>query len=151
VKLEKEVRIAAPVERVWALVSDIEGLGRCIPGLEQLHMTDERHFESVVRMRVGPIGARFQLTSTLEEIEPPRWLVMETDGVDRSIAGRVRQRNSFELLPDGEQTLVRITSDIQISGRFATFGQRIIAARADQFVDEVVANVDRLLLTAEQA
>jgi carbon monoxide dehydrogenase subunit G len=147
VKLEKEVHLDAPPERVWDLVSDIEALARCIPGLEELQIVDDRQFQSVVRLGVGPISARFQLESRLEELDPPNRVVMVTEGADRSIGGRVRQRQEFDLAPDGEGTRVRITSDIQISGRFATFGQRIIAARADQFVDEVVANVEQLLLT----
>ena len=144
--LEKRIHLAEPVDEVWALVGDVTSLGRCIPGLESLTMQDETHFDSVVRMKLGPLGARFALRSVIEEVEPPRRLVMSTEGVDRSLAGRVRQRQVFELAPGADGgTDVRITSDIAISGRFATFGQRLIAAKADEFSDEVAANVTRLL------
>ena len=68
-----------------------------------------------------------------------------TEGVDRGIAGRVKQRQTFLLAPDGDGTRVHITTEVSISGRFATFGQRVIASQADTFADEVAANVSRLL------
>ncbi len=143
--LEKRLRLTAPADEVWSLVNEIDALGRCIPGLEELVILDDRHFDSIVRLRLGPISARFHLSTSFEVIEPPTRVVLVTEGIDRGIAGRVRQRQTYELAPDGDETEVSITSEIQISGRFATFGQRVIAARADAFADEVAVNVARLL------
>jgi carbon monoxide dehydrogenase subunit G len=150
-RLEKEVRIDAPIDAVWALVADIQTLGTCVPGLEQLQIIDDRHFDSVVRFRMGPLSMRFRLRSEIEALEPPHRVVMVTEGDDRSVAGNVRQRQEFVLTPAAGATDVRITSDVQISGRFATFGQRIIAAQADDFANQVVANVARLLAQRDEA
>lgn len=143
--VDKEIRLAASPDRVWALINDPQALGRCVPGLEQLTVIDERHYESVVRMSIGPISARFHLQTTVESLEPPLRAVLLTEGVDRGIAGRVKQRQTFELEPDGDGTRIRIHTEVSISGRLATFGQRVIASQADTFAEEVAANVSRLL------
>ena len=144
-KFDKELTIDAPVEQVFALVDDIDALASCIPGLEELTVLDPRSFESRVRMSVGPITARFNLRTVLEVVEPPSRIVMVSEGTDKALAGRVKQRQEFTLRAVDGRTEVSITTDVQLQGRLATFGQRVIAARADQFADEVATNVSRLL------
>jgi carbon monoxide dehydrogenase subunit G len=143
--IEKEIHLDASQDRVWALINDPEALSRCVPGLESMSVIDDRHYETVVRMSIGPIHARFHLHTTIESLEPPTTAVLLTEGHDRGIAGRVKQRQTFALEPDGDGTLVRIHTEVSISGRFATFGQRVIASQADTFADEVAANVAKLL------
>jgi uncharacterized protein len=145
VRFTKEVSFDAPVERVFALIDDVEVLASCVPGLEQLTVRDERHFDSRVRMSIGPITGRFELTTSVEEIDAPHRIVLRTQGVDPRLGARVNQRQAFDLRPDGEGTTVVITTDLQVQGRLATFGQRVIGARADAFADEVAANVARIL------
>jgi uncharacterized protein len=144
-KLEKRLTFDAPVEDVFALVDDVDALASCIPGLEELTVLDPRTFDSRVKMSVGPITARFRLHTSIETIEPPKRIVIVTEGADAGVAGRIRQRQEFELVGNGDRTEVAITSELQIQGRLATFGQRVIGARADQFADEVAENVRRLL------
>jgi carbon monoxide dehydrogenase subunit G len=145
-RFEKRLSFEAPVEEVFALVDNVQAIASCIPGLEELTVHHPRSFDSRVKMSVGPIAAKFQLTTTIEEVDPPNRIVLTTEGKDTGIAGRVKQRQAFELRAAGPgRTDVTITTDIQIQGRLATFGQRIIGARADQFADEVAANVSRLL------
>jgi uncharacterized protein len=145
--VDKELRLDAPRDRVWALINDPHALGGCVPGLEELTVVDDRHYRSVVRMSIGPISARFHLSTEIESLEPPVRAVLATEGQDRGIAGRVKQRQTFELKEDGDQTVVAIHTEVSISGRFATFGQRVIASQADSFADEVAANVAELLRT----
>ena len=144
-KLEKRLTFEAPVDDVFALVEDVEALASCIPGLEELSVVDARTFDSRVKMSVGPISARFQLHTSIDTIEPPTRIVIVTEGRDAGLAGRIKQRQEFALQGNGDRTEVLITSELQIQGRLATFGQRVIGARADQFADEVAGNVRRLL------
>lgn len=144
-RIEKRLAFDAPVEDVFALVDDVEVLASCIPGLEELTVHDPRHFDSRVRLNVGPIAARFRLQTTIEVVEPPSRIVLVTEGKDAALGGRIRQRQEFVLVGEGDRTNVSITSELQVQGRLATFGQRVIGARADAFADEVAANVGRLL------
>ena len=145
-RFEKEISLDAPVDVVFGLVEDIQTLATCIPGLEELTIHDERNFDSRVRLSVGPITARFNLRTSIEELVPGRRITLVTTGKDASLAGSVRQRQEFDLVAtDANRTTVRIATEIQVQGRLATFGQRVIGARADQFAEEVAANVARLL------
>jgi hypothetical protein len=143
--IEKTFRLDAPVPRVWALLGDIPALAGCIPGLEQIEIQDERHFRSVVRQRVGPISVVFHLATRLEDLEAARCVTAVTEGLDRSLGAKLKQRQVFELKAAGEQTDVKLSVEVQLSGRLASFGQRVIGAKAEQFTEEVIRNVSTLL------
>src|SRR5919198_926454 len=59
--------------------------------------------------------------------------------------GSVKANLRFELAESGDGTDVDIAADFQVTGRIATFGHRIIAAKAEQVVMEALRNVDKLL------
>src|SRR5262245_60156492 len=126
--IERTFWLDAAVPKVWALVSDIPALSGCIPGLEKIEVRDPRHFRSVVRQRVGPIAVTLDLETRLEELEPPRRVTALTEGLDRVLGARVKQRQVFELCPAGDQTEVKLSVDVQFSGRLAAFGHRVIGA-----------------------
>jgi carbon monoxide dehydrogenase subunit G len=139
------ITVAATREELWALIEELPALATCVPGLESFELRDPHHFDSVVRMRVGPVNARFSLSTALEDLDPPSSVVVTSEGVDRALGSRVRQHQRVELRPNGEATDVAIDLDLQLAGRIATFGQRIIAAKADEFAAELVANVEALV------
>jgi carbon monoxide dehydrogenase subunit G len=144
-KYEKLVVIAATPEEVWSLVEDIPVLATCIPGLVSFEMQDAHRFTSVVSVKVGPVQPRFRLSTELVDLDPPHALTVVSEGSDPALNSRVRQRQSVTLQPVDGGTQVAIDLDLQISGRIATFGQRIIASKADEFATEVIANVERVL------
>jgi carbon monoxide dehydrogenase subunit G len=143
--IQRTFRLDAAVPQVWELVSDIPALSGCIPGLEKIEVQDARHFRSLVRQRVGPISMTLDLDTHLEDLEPPRRVTALTEGRDRALGARVRQRQVFELCPAGDQTEVKLSVDVQFSGRLAAFGHRVIGAKAEQFTEEVIRNVSALL------
>jgi carbon monoxide dehydrogenase subunit G len=68
-----------------------------------------------------------------------------SEGQDRSLGSTVKATQRFTIASDGATTRVDIVADVQISGRIATFGHRIIAAKAEQVTVDAVRNVDTLL------
>jgi uncharacterized protein len=144
-RFQREAILAALPEEVWSLVEDIPALADCIPGLVSFDIHDDRHFSSVVSIRVGPVQPRFRLETELTDLDPPRALTVITEGVDPALGSRVRQRQSVTLTRVVDQTRVTIDLEIQISGRIATFGQRVIASKAEEFASEVIANVNEKL------
>jgi carbon monoxide dehydrogenase subunit G len=142
-----EATIAAAVDELWALVDDLESLGWCIPGATSVLATGPSSLHAEVHQRVGPIGLRFGLEVRVAEIERPNRAVVEIEGADPRVGARVRQRQeiTFEAIADG--TVVRIEADVQVTGRLATFGQRVIEAKARELVEEMLRNITELIRT----
>ena len=139
----RSVEIAAPFEEVWALVNDVPSAATCIPGIHDITMIAERAFTCVLTQKVGSVRARFALTSELVADDARRVVTAQTRGADPALGSTVDARQTFTLVPAGDQGAT--VADVRISGRIATFGHRVIAAKAEQVTLEAIRNVDELL------
>jgi uncharacterized protein YndB with AHSA1/START domain len=101
-----EIAIAAPIETVWDILSDINGWPQWNPAITEAHLEGERTPGSVFRWKAGPGG----ITSTLRQVERPHILAWtgKTFGInavhvyrleDQNGATRVRTEESWEGLP----------------------------------------------------
>lgn len=144
-EFKRNARIRAPLSDVWALVDDIPTVAGCIPGVHDLDMKGEREFDCVVSQRVGSVKSSFSLHTVVGDIQPRECLTLESRGQDRALGSSVKANLQFGLADKGEETEVDILADFQVTGRIATFGHRIISAKAEQVVMEALRNVDKLL------
>lgn len=96
-----------------------------------MEAVDERTYDCVVKQKVGPISVRFKFTTTLSEINPPTHLKAIGTGADIGKAGTFNQKTTVDLKEvSGGEVEVSYRSDVAIVGRLATFGDRIMKAKA---------------------
>jgi carbon monoxide dehydrogenase subunit G len=145
VEFSRIVDIAAPAENVWALTADIEAVAGCIPGVRDLEMTGPGEFTCKLIQRVGSVKAAFALRTRLQVDVAARTVVTTSEGQDRSLASTVKAVQTFVITDEGGKTQVRISAEVQITGKIATFGNRIIGAKAEQVTVEAIRNVEDLL------
>jgi carbon monoxide dehydrogenase subunit G len=150
-EFSRTVEIDAPFAEVWALVNDVPSVALCIPGVSDVVMTDPTAFTCKLVQRVGSAKANFQLASTLTVDEPAHSVMAKSDGRDRALGSTVSASQSFALSDTGGKTTVEIKADVQITGRIATFGHRIIATKAEQVTVEALNNVEELLRSRRSA
>lgn len=144
-KFEKTVRIKATPSKVWELVDDIEAIAGCIPGMGNYKSDEPLAFDALLTQKVGPVTARFQLNTKLTNLESEKSVTAVSEGRDQELDSWVKAEQRFELRPIDDQTEVSISADIRMTGRLATFGQRIILAKTEQVVIEALQNVSKLL------
>jgi hypothetical protein len=70
-EMRGEVRLALPRTVVWKKLNDPGVLRRCIPGCDSLER-DGDGFAASVKLKVGPISARFKGRVSLTDLEPQR-------------------------------------------------------------------------------
>jgi len=135
--IQEKFLVKAPIKQVWQFAIDPEQIGQCVPGCEKIEKIDERTYLTVVRAGVGPIKVRFKFTSTLTEIDEPRHIHLESKGEDTGKAGSFTQTSDidFKEVADG-QVEISYSSNINVVGRLATFGERIMRAQAKKIGEE---------------
>ena len=135
--MEGKFTLKAPIQEVWDFLLKPETLASCIPGLEEMELIDERTYNSVVKQKVGPISVKLKFTTTLTEVDPPTHLKAVGRGADISKAGTFTQETTVDLkeVSRGEVE-VSYRSNVSIVGRLATFGDRIMRAKAKDVGDE---------------
>ena len=116
----------APRQRVWELLQDPEVLAKALPGTERLVLSAEDKFDGVMKVSIGPVtAAKFDVSVTLTEKDPPRRFVMQIDG--KGGVGYTRGTATIELdEKSAAETVLRYDSNIQVGGKIAAVGQRLL-------------------------
>jgi len=135
VKLSHTVTIAAPAEKVWAVVMDVALAARCVPGVAAVTPASEGKFKGSLLVQVGPV--RLVLDgdiSVTARDDAARRGALRADAKDSRVGGTVRATVDLALRDVAEGCELRIDSDIQVGGRIGEFGQPVIQRKADQLL-----------------
>jgi carbon monoxide dehydrogenase subunit G len=110
---------------IWDLLMDPDVLAKATPGTKQLVRTAPDRYEGTMGVGIGPItAADFDLTITLSEVNAPESYVMQIDGKGRF--GFTRGTAKVVLTPDGAGTIMHYSADLQVGGKIAAVGQRLL-------------------------
>src|SRR6187399_2508318 len=89
-ELTNDFRVALPVERAWAVLTDVEQIAPCLPGA-QLQEIEGNEYRGIVKVKVGPITAQYKGTATLAEVdESSRRIVLDASGRDTRGQGNAK-------------------------------------------------------------
>jgi len=144
--MEGEFRLEAPIQEVWGYMLDPATLGSCIPGAEKVEAIDDRTYESVVKQKVGPISVKLKFTTTLTEINPPTYLKAVGNGQEMRKLGTFTQETEVHLTEiSAGEVQVSYSSNVRMVGRLATFGERIMRAKAKEIEKKFTKNLQEKL------
>jgi uncharacterized protein len=146
-KLDGTHQIQAPRDRVFQLLTDPEVLKRCIPGCERLEQTADNTFSVTLKTGVGSIKGLFNGTARLEDLRAPEHFRMVVDG--KGTPGFLKGTGDLDLSPEGENTAIHYTGDIQVGGTIASVGQRMIQASAKMMATQFFTALEAEAKTAE--
>jgi uncharacterized protein len=124
-RIENVVEVDAPVDRVWALVNDIPRVAPCMPGAALTGVVDERTYEGTVAVKLGPLRMSYKGKVVVEEVdEAARSARLAASGKDTKGAGTARATVETRIEPvDDARTRMSVSSDVQLTGRVASFGR----------------------------
>jgi carbon monoxide dehydrogenase subunit G len=135
--LEGKFTLKAAIRETWDSLIKPETLSACIPGCEKMEAIDDKTFNTIVVAKVGFISVRFQFTTTLTEIEPPIHLKAVGKGQDLRKQGSFSQETVVDIREmSAEELEVTYKSNVTIAGKLATFGDRIMRAKAKEMERE---------------
>jgi carbon monoxide dehydrogenase subunit G len=122
-------RFGGPRSKVWEILQDPAVLAAALPGTKSLTQVAEDRYEGVMKVSVGPMSAaEFVVTVELRDKIPPERFAMHIDG--KGAVGFTKGTANIELAevsePSGPVTVMTYTSDMQIGGKIASVGQRLL-------------------------
>ena len=130
-----EIRIDAPREQVYAALNDLGILWNSIPGCEEIEQLSETELVATVVTRIGPIKAKFKGHVTLSDLNPPSSYSITGEGKGGT-AGFAKGGAKIVLEEDGEATIMRYEVQIDVGGKLAQLGGRLIEGTAKRLADE---------------
>ncbi|WP_274626302.1 CoxG family protein [Arvimicrobium flavum] len=132
--------VKASRDRVWAGLMDPEILRQSIPGCQSVEWDGEDTFDIVVVLRVAGQKIRFSGSVSLEDLVPDTSFEAEGSvkiaGFGFSAANASISLRDPENAGSGQATLVDANVSVNISGKIAFLGERIITRHALRLADE---------------
>jgi hypothetical protein len=126
--------ISASVDATWLALNNLDVLKACIPGCEQLTQGEPSHFEVVMALKIGPIGARFKGNLTMTNVVSPTNYTINFEG-NGGMAGYGKGSADVQLSSDGAGTRLNYVARAQVGGKIAQVGSRLIDAAAGKIAE----------------
>jgi hypothetical protein len=145
-ELTNDFRVGIPVERSWAVLTDVELIAPCMPGA-QLQEVEGDEYRGVVKVKVGPVTAQYKgVARFLERDEAAHKVVLRAEGRETRGQGNANATITAQLTPDGDGTAVSVVTDLTVTGRVAPFGRGVMADVSAKLLDQFVDCLENKLL-----
>ena len=145
-QLDHRFTVKVPVDRAWAVLTDVERIAPCLPGA-QLTGVDGDAYTGHVKVKVGPIVAQFAGRATfVQRDDAAHMAVLRGEGRDTGGKGSASATITASLSDAGNgETECTVRTDLTISGKVAQFGRGALADVSDKLLAQFVANLDALI------
>jgi carbon monoxide dehydrogenase subunit G len=146
-ELTNDFRVAVPVDRAWAVLTDVELIAPCLPGA-QLQEVEGDEYRGVVKVKVGPITAQYKGKATFVSQDADAHVaVLRAEGRETRGQGNANATITATLTADDGGTAVSVVTDLTITGRVAQFGRGVLADVSAKLLDQFVENLETTVLT----
>jgi uncharacterized protein len=132
-KIQGTYLFEAPLPIVWQALFEPEVLAKTLPGCEKLER-EGNQFKGEINVKMGPVQGKFQGKVDLTDVKELSSYKMLIDG--RGPAGFVKATAELLLRPDAAGTRLDYDSDVQVGGRIASVGQRLLDASSRAIVKQ---------------
>ena len=150
-ELTNEFHVNVPVERAWAVLTDIETIAPCMPGAA-LEEIEGDEYRGGVKIKVGPITAQYKGKATfLSKDDVNHIAVLKAEGRDTKGQGNASATITATLKAAGTGTDVVVSTDLTITGKVAQFGRGVLADVSSKILGQFVNCLEHdVLATPEE-
>src|SRR2546430_11294499 len=149
-RLENEVEVRAPIDRVWDYLLDVERVAPCMPGAELTEIVDERTWKGRVKMKMGPVSLAFAGTVQLVERDDQNHRVqLRAEGREQRGQGSATAIATSRLEAVEGGTKVAMETDLTITGKVAQYGRGMIGDISQRLTKEFARCLQESIGAAE--
>lgn len=122
--------VAAPRDRVWAMLQDPQVLARIIPGLDDVSEDGPGQYRATLNVNRGPVKQKFKATVRLSDQKAPESTMLNIEAKNMTGGATVQARLTLTDL--GESTRVDWQAEPRLSGLLATVGGKLLESKASE-------------------
>ena len=127
--------VAAPIEKVWAFLMDVNNVASCAPGFQSLEVLEEEHWKAVVAVGVGAVKAKFTMDVTRDELLEPEHMLIKGRG--KAPGSAVDMTGHMHLSTvDDSNTQMDWKASVVVSGTIASVGARLLQGTAERLTGQ---------------
>ncbi|MFF3838664.1 SRPBCC family protein [Streptomyces sp. NPDC001930] len=149
-QLDHSFTVPAHLDDAWKLFQDLDRVAPCMPGAV-LDTLDGDSFTGRVKVKVGAVQMSYRGEGTVTRDDAARSMLLDLSGSETRGAGTASATVTATLTVDPAGTLVRVRTDLDITGRPAQFGRGIMTEVGDRIVRQFATRLEELLRDAGPA
>src|ERR1043166_2551536 len=92
---------------------------------------------------------KFDVTVEITRIEPPHEIVARLEGMPAGMVGRLTATSVATLADAGDETLVRYSVDLALTGKLGSLGQPVLKAKAKEMEKQFTEKLRAAFATGE--
>ncbi|MEP7018065.1 MAG: SRPBCC family protein [Actinomycetota bacterium] len=137
-KIDNEFSVSVPIELAWPALTDLAEVSLCLPGA-RLTGVENDVYSGEVRVKVGPVVSEYGGTAQFAEKDDAIYrAVIDAKGRDSRGAGNASAQITMQLEADGLRTVVKVDTDLKITGKIAQLGGGMIAEVSQKLLGQFV-------------
>jgi len=137
-ELTHEFTVPATIDETWAALNDIAEVAGCFPGATVSSVEGDT-FHGSCKVKLGPIVLIYNGSGTfVEKDEPSHTMKIEAKGKDKRGNGTAGADVVATMTAVGEETTVRVVTDLAITGKPAQFGRGVMQDVSDKLLGQFV-------------
>ncbi len=136
-----EIALQATPEAVFQVLLDPKALVKVVPGCDELIAIGPNHYRAGVTIKIGAVKARYQAEIQLNELDPPRSLVLSGKGI--SAMGVSTGSGIITLTPQQHGCILHYDYHANVSGKVAAVGGRMLDSAAKYVLKQLFEALGR--------
>jgi uncharacterized protein len=142
-KISNEFTVGVPADEAWSVMLDLERIAPCLPGAA-IQESEGDEYQGTMKVKIGPITANYKGTAKFEETdEENRRAVLKATGRDARGQGTASATIVSTLHEEGDDTRVKVETDMRLTGRAAQFGRGIAQDVATKMLEQFAECLER--------
>lgn len=148
--LQDEVQIPLDRNTVFSALNNLDILKQSIPGCEELTETAPNELKATVVVRFGPVKASFSSDVQIDPSQGPEKFQLTGSG-DAGMAGFTKGGADVTLTENDGGTLLRYEVSIDVSGKLAQVGSRLMEGTSKRLAKKFFADFEKAILARQSA
>ena len=137
IEINQSFDVDAPIDEVWAFVTDPRRVASCMPGASLDEIIDERNFRGSIRVKVGAITAAYKGKVEMTGVDESSHAV-EIHAAGTETGGETAKASMKSSLArlDGGGTRVVAEASVELTGKIMQMGRGMIQGVSDQLFEQ---------------
>jgi len=145
-EINNAFEVPLPPDEAWKVLMDIERIAPCMPGAELTGVVDKDTYNGKVSVKLGPVALAFAGQVKFTEIDEANYKArVKGQGKDSKGRGGANATVDFKVDPLPKGSLVKVKTDLALSGAVAQYGRGVVPAVAEQLTAQFAACLQRRL------
>jgi len=151
-KIQNKIEVAAPPDKLFDVLTDVERVAPLLPGATLEGKEDDDTYAGIVKVKVGPITVSYRGTIYFQELDhDARRAVMRASGSEVNGQGSTEATITATVTGSDSKSVLTMDTDMEVRGKVAQFGRGGIRTVSGRILDQFARNLEAQVLSGGSA